>query len=208
MGDLEQEVALKLAQLQVLVTQNEVLQAREKVLMAYTAATAPQAAQQPLLQRERERAAVAHALAAGAINIKQKSGLGMEGPSCYHGAAKLPADFITDPPSVATATAAAAAEAAAAPSPQASKARVHGFINRYCAYLRHVQQHRLQRGGLVVPLAPGDHRQGEMRGLVDTVMTMPNEDTYELLAVNLETGRREALPGDTWTRVARKLLLT
>ncbi len=177
----------KLAQVKMLVAENEVLQARESVLQSFV----------------REGDAV----------IRQ---LQDEARADWGGRGAAAGGWAAEPQASAPAAAALLAARGfplklartAAADAAASRARVERFVGRYHAYRASILASRLKPDGSVRPLAARDPAREVARELVATVMTMSSDEAYHLLALNVATRECEAHPEGMWGRVAKKLKLT
>jgi len=257
MEDMEAELVSKMAQVKVLVAENEMLQARERVLQTFVAGGAAMMEQLEATHREEEAraemgrqavelavdlatggAATSHTPATSAAAPSSalplplaaaaaQSSLG-DGPTSGAAGAAAPTSSVASGSSSAGGRTASSSSqipctpgssgpiaamclsgaAAAAAEADASHARIHTFCDRFCAYRAHLVQHRVKRDGSVKVAPAGDPSRDEALSLIDTVMTMPYDDSYQLMAMNAETKQVEAHPADLCSRVARKLKMT
>ncbi|GBF97610.1 hypothetical protein Rsub_10746 [Raphidocelis subcapitata] len=230
MAQLEAEVVDKLAQVKLLMAENDALQTRERVLQ-----TVIDGGEGRMRQLEEEEArqdwqraeagrVVDRALSSGnsgscpcRVASSSSSSICGSASEALATGGREPSDSSAEAAAAAVAAAATAAAAAAAaavtaaegPSEQAaSAARLAAFCQRYNALVAHIRARRLRRDGRVRPAAAGDPLAAEPFELVQLALAMPPEDSYALLTTNAETGQSEAHPPDLHGRVARALKLS
>jgi hypothetical protein len=220
LDDLQAELSAKLAQMQVLAAENEVLLAREAVLHSSIAAANDRELQ--ALQEEAAAAAAADfgagatgpALRAGSATSNTSSSVRQ--PSCSGGGGSGAAPAAGSPcgnegaGSCEDASDAGGGEEAASgwvPPPRTPA--IEDFVTRYQLYIGDVLGNRMAPDGTVAPAPDGDARVGEAGYLVHAAMTMPAEDSFRLQCMNMETGQEGVeLPPGLLESVARKLVLT